>query len=115
MILSALESDDGGGDYESEFTYYMPIFESDISVTDTGGGAYETISTTNASTATSSSSLRRTSRQHGQIAIGGYERNPFFGGDPPYSGAKGYTRAITKVRRFAILTREISPLKPPPI
>ena len=80
MILSALESDDGGGDYESEFTYYMSIFESDISVTDTGGGAYETISTTNASTATSSSSLRRTSRQHSQIAIGGYEGNPFFGG-----------------------------------
>jgi hypothetical protein len=41
---------------------------------------------------------------------------PFFGrGGPPYSGAKGYTRAITKVRRLAILTREISPLKTPHI
>ena len=92
----------------------MSIFVSDISVTDTGGGAYETISTTNASTATSSSSLRRTSREHGRIAIGGYERNLFFsGGGLRARALRGISVVITEVRRLAILTREISPPKTP--
>jgi DNA repair protein RAD16 len=75
--LSALESDDGEEDYASEFTDDLSIVESDTSVAITGGGTYATLSATNASTATSNSPLRQTGRRRGQIADGGYERDPF--------------------------------------
>jgi DNA repair protein RAD16 len=110
--LSALESEGGGGDYESEFTYYMSIIESDISVTDTGGGAYETISTTYASTATSSSSLSRISRQHGQIAVGGYERNPF--NKRAKRERQKLERAHPEIRTIWDDLEKVQPIKPVP-
>jgi DNA repair protein RAD16 len=75
--LSALNSDDSEGDYESEFTEDLSIADSDTSIADVVGDVAAAISNmTNALTTTTSRSNRRLGRRRGRLEIGGYEGDP---------------------------------------